>query len=103
MLKSAGTSTAATIGAINAVLQMYLEQQLPRDDLAEKITSLRQSMVRGGMALDRKGYSLLLEASTYLEDPQIGLLAFRSLKSQGKGGMQYAGDDVLGEFLLQLR
>lgn len=72
MLKAPGSSTAATIGGINALLQMYLEQNLPRDELAAKITALRQLMVRGGMAFDRKGYSLLLEASNYLQDPQVG-------------------------------
>jgi len=50
---------------------MYLTQELPRNELATKITSLRQSMMKGGLALDRKGYSLLLEASVYLEDPQV--------------------------------
>jgi len=52
-------------------VQMYLKQELPKNELASKIASVRQAMVRGGMALDRKGYSLLLEASTYLEDPQV--------------------------------
>ena len=70
MLECAGTSTAPTIGAINAMMRMYLKQQLPAAELAEKIAGVRQLMVRAGITFDRKGYSLLLESSVYLEDPQ---------------------------------
>lgn len=28
-------------------------------------------MIKGGMTLDRKGYSLLLEASVHLQDPKV--------------------------------
>lgn len=71
MLGCTGTSTAPTIGAINAMMRMYLKEQLPPSELAEKIAELRQLMVRSGITFDRKGYSLLLESSVYLEDPQV--------------------------------
>ena len=50
---------------------MYLNQNLNKEELAERISKLRQLMIKGGMALDRKGYSLLLEASVHLEDPKV--------------------------------
>ena len=52
-------------------MQMYLKADLSKEGLAERISILRQVMVRGGMTLDRKGYSLLLEASVQLEDPKV--------------------------------
>jgi hypothetical protein len=100
--KCTGTSTAPTIGAINALLRLYLQQQLPAADLGNKITEIRKVMVRAGISFDRKGYSLLLESSVYMEDPHIGLLALKSLRSQGRGSLQYVSDDDLGRLLLQL-
>lgn len=50
---------------------MYLKANFTKEELAERISMLRQVMVRGGMTLDRKGYSLLLEASVHLEDPKV--------------------------------
>ena len=50
---------------------MYLHASLTKEALAERISGLRQQMIKGGMALDRKGYSLLLEASVHLEDPKV--------------------------------
>jgi len=50
---------------------MYLHTNLSKEGLAERISKLRQQMIKGGMALDRKGYSLLLEASVLLEDPKV--------------------------------
>jgi hypothetical protein len=102
LVKCTGTSTAPTIGAINALLRFYLQEQLPAEQLTHKITELRQVMVRAGISFDRKGYSLLLESSVYIEDPQIGLFALKSLRSQGRGSLQYVSDDNLGKLLLQL-
>lgn len=103
LVKCTGTSTAPTIGAVNALLRMYLDHQLSKAELTDKISKLRQVMVRAGISFDRKGYSLLLESSVYLQDPEIGLFALKSLRSQGRGSLQYVSDDHLGEFLLQLR
>jgi hypothetical protein len=50
---------------------MYLNANLGKEELAERISTLRQLMIKGGMSLDRKGYSLLLEASVHLEDPKV--------------------------------
>lgn len=50
---------------------MYLRAKLGKEELAERISMLRQLMIKGGMTLDRKGYSLLLEASVHLEDPKV--------------------------------
>lgn len=102
LVKCTGTSTAPTIGAINALLRLYLQEQLPAEELTHKVTELRQVMVRAGISFDRKGYSLLLESSVYIEDPQIGLFALKSLRSQGRGSLQYVSDDDLGKLLLQL-
>lgn len=102
LVKCTGTSTAPTIGAINALLRLYLQEQLPTEELTHKITELRQVMVRAGISFDRKGYSLLLESSVYIQDPQIGLFALKSLRSQGRGSLQYVSDEDLGKLLLQL-
>jgi hypothetical protein len=102
LVKCTGTSTAPTIGAINALLRLYLQEQLSPDELTQKITELRQVMVRAGISFDRKGYSLLLESSVYIENPQIGLFALKSLRSQGRGSLQYVSDEDLGKLLLQL-
>jgi len=50
---------------------MYLQQQISSEELAGKISDLRQAMVKGGMAFDRKGYALLLEASVHMADTQV--------------------------------
>jgi hypothetical protein len=50
---------------------MYMNAGLTKEELAKRISKLRQVMLRGGMTLDRKGYSLLLEASVDLEDPTV--------------------------------
>ena len=101
MLGCPGSSTAGAVGAINAILFMYLQKQLPPAEFAAKLAGLRQAMVRAGLAHDRKGYSLLLESSVYLQDPELGLLALKSLKSPG-GELQYVSDEVLGAYLQQL-
>jgi hypothetical protein len=102
LVQCTGTATAPTIGAINALLRLYLQEQLVPEELTHKITELRQVMVRAGISFDRKGYSLLLESSVYVEDPQIGLFALKSLRSQGRGSLQYVSDEDLGTLLLQL-
>lgn len=102
---------------------MYLNANLGKEELAERISTLRQLMIKGGMSLDRKGYSLLLEASVHLEDPkvcdrrklsllkclssrsclQVGWLAFQSLQTQPRGSLQYIKDEVMADFLYELR
>ena len=71
MLKAPGPATSGTTEAINALIQMYLNQMLPFDELTEKIAFVRQTMVRAGLKLDRKGLSLLLEAAVYMGNPQV--------------------------------
>jgi hypothetical protein len=71
MLKAPGVPTASTMGAVNALLQTYLDQDLPPAELASKITCVRQAMVRGGLELDRKGLSLLLEAAVCMNKPEV--------------------------------
>lgn len=56
-------------------------------------------MVQNNISFDRKGYSLLVNASIVLEDPQIGLLALKSLSSQGRGFTEFISDETLGLFL----
>lgn len=110
---------------------MYMNAGFNKEELAKRISKLRQVMLRGGMTLDRKGYSLLLEASVHLEDPtvrhyrhlfeisiicngrsrcsckcttlQVGWLAFQSLQTQPMGSLQYLSQKVLCDFLFDLR
>jgi pentatricopeptide repeat protein len=103
LLKAPGPTTAAAIGACNALLQAYLSIGYERDDFAQIFASLRQLMAKAGMALDRKGYALHLEAGLALEDLQVSLLAFRSLKNKGQGCLEYVDDEMLAELLSQLR
>lgn len=103
LLKAPGPTTAAAIGACNALLQAYLSLGYERDDFAQIFASLRQLMAKAGMALDRKGYALHLEAGLALEDLQVSLLAFRSLKNKGQGCLEYVDDEMLAELLRQLR
>ena len=98
-----GTPSAPAVGSINSMLHMYLGQRLPAEVFAAKIAELRQSSLRAGIPWDRKSYSLLLESSVYLEDPQIGMLALKALRSQGRGSLQYLQSDIIEKFLLQLR
>ena len=71
MLKAPGPASSSITGAVNALLQMYLDQGLPFDTLTQKIAFVRQAMVRAGFKLDRKGLSLLLEAAVYIGNPQV--------------------------------
>jgi len=107
-----------------------MNAEFTKEELAKRISKLRQVMLRGGMTLDRKGYSLLLEASVQLEDPtvrhccyytkilfaivevtvvslksylQVGWLAFQSLQAQPMGSLQYLTYQVLCDFLFDLR
>ena len=98
LMRCAGGSTAATVGACNSLLAAYLRQSLTSVDLATKLARLRTFMVQNNISFDRKGYSLLVNASIVLEDPQIGLLALKSLSSQGRGFTEFISDDVLGQF-----
>eukprot|EP00890_Picochlorum_soloecismus_P000073 jgi/Picsp_1/1066/NSC_04549-R1_pentatricopeptide repeat-containing protein mitochondrial-like len=103
LIEAPGATSASTIGSINAMLQMYMNAGFSKEELAKRISKLRQVMLRGGMTLDRKGYSLLLEASVHLEDPTVGWLAFQSLQTQPMGSLQYLTLQVLCDFLFDLR
>lgn len=94
-----GGSTAATVGACNSMLAAYLRQSLTSAELATKLSRLRTFMVQNNISFDRKGYSLLVTGSIVLEDPQIGLLALKSLSGQGRGFTEFISDETLGQFL----
>lgn len=106
MVRAPGVIEAGVIGAINAVLLSYLrEEDMGKEELAERISWVRGQMVVGGLSLDRKGVSLLLSASVLLEDVNVGKLAFDALWGQpATSGMRlmYVTDECLAKFLHEL-
>lgn len=106
MVRAPGIIEAGVIGAVNAVLLSYLrEEDMGKEELAERISWVRGQMVVGGLSLDRKGVSLLLSASVLLEDVNVGKLAFDALWGQPATSgtrLMYVSDDCLGRFLHEL-
>lgn len=106
MVRAPGIIEAGVIGAVNAVLLSYLrEEDMSKEELAERISWVRGQMVVGGLSLDRKGVSLLLSASVLLEDVNVGKLAFDALWGQPATSgtrLMYVSDDCLGRFLHEL-
>lgn len=83
---------------------MFLGMQLGKEELAIKVAKFRQTLAKFNIGTDRKGYSLYLEAGLYLDDLQLAMFAFQSLKKQGEGNrLQYVGDEQLAEMLRRLR
>ena len=106
MVRAPGVIEAGVIGAVNAVLLSYLkEEDMGKEELAERISWVRGQMVVGGLSLDRKGVSLLLSASVLLEDVNVGKLAFDALWGQPATSgtrLMYVSDDCLAKFLQEL-
>ena len=106
MVRAPGVIEAGVIGAINAVLLSYLrEEDMGKEELAERISWVRGQMLVGGLSLDRKGVSLLLSASVLLEDVNVGKLAFDALWGQPATSgtrLMYVTDECLAKFLHEL-
>lgn len=102
LLRAPGRLNAATIGAVNALLQGYLAQNLAHEDLAFKVSGLRELLAKNNIGTDRKGYSLYLEAGLYLNDLRLAMYAFKALKSQAQGCLQYVTDELLTGLLMEL-
>ena len=61
------------VGDVCCWVQTYLATDFSREQLAERVGVLRQVMAKNGIALDRKGDSLLLQAAMHLENVPVRL------------------------------
>ena len=71
LLTAPGTIAAASCYALNAVLQMYVGNNLQSDELRTRLNRLREVVITSGMDFDRVGYINLLKIAASTHDSEV--------------------------------
>lgn len=74
LLTAPGTIAAASCHALNAVLQMYVGNNLQSDELRYRLNRLREIVITSGMDFDRVGYINLLKIAASTHDSEVWLI-----------------------------